>query len=322
MRAATLLVVVLAAGVVSTTLAACSSSTTDDTSSGGAHEALPDGAAPSGSSGASGSSGTSGSSGSSSGLDAGDADAGRDLSADKGAFFGASRCAQAGVKLCDDFESGTLDAATWSAVGSSKPVVDGMQHARGAKALHVTITGNGGSYVRETKTFPATNNTYWARMFVWFESMPGPPMTYSHWTFAAATGTQVAGEIRLGGQLQNGKNLFGVGTDNRTASGTGDWTTSDKDPGNTPAAVPTKQWLCVEWLHAGQTNETRFFLDAVEHPSLHTTATKNGGNGKPFVLPQFDALWVGWNEYQPATQKFEMWIDEIALDDQRIGCVL
>ena len=34
----------------------------------------------------------------------------------------------------------------------------------------------------------------------------------------------------MSGQLQNGKNLFGVGTDNRTDGGTGDWTNSDDDP--------------------------------------------------------------------------------------------
>jgi hypothetical protein len=147
-------------------------------------------------------------------------------------------------------------------------------------------------------------------------------MTYAHWTFAAATGTNVAGEIRLSGQLQNGKNLFGVGTDNQTATGTGDWTNSDKDPANAPAAVPTKQWLCIEWAHKGDTNETRFFWDAVEHPSLYTSSTKHGGNAMPYLLPQFTALWVGWQEYQTSTQKFEMWIDEIAIDDQRIGCVL
>ena len=121
---------------------------------------------------------------------------------------------------------------------------------------------------------------------------------------------------------QNGANLFGVGTDNRNATGTGDWTNSDKDPANTPTAVPIKQWLCIEWLHMGDTSETRFFWDAVEHPSLYTSQAKHGGNANPFVLPQFTALWVGWDEYQPATQKFEMWLDEVAVDAQRIGCVL
>ena len=311
-------------------LPACNGSSSNDTASGGTSGAdLPDRVAPpedsgsSGSSGTSGTSGTSGSSGTPLTDGGGDAGTGRDLTPNKAAFFGASRCAQAGVKLCEDFESGTLAPATWTTNGV-KPVIDGVQHARGAKALHITVNGNGPSYIKETKSFPAPNNTYWGRMFVWFDSLPVPAgaFTYAHWTFAAASGSVVPGEIRLSGQLQNGKNLFGVGTDNRTVNGSGDWTTSDKDPTNAPLAVPTKQWLCIEWLHKGDTNETRFFWDAVEHPSLYTTSTKNGGNGKPYLLPTFDALWVGWQEYQTTTEKFELWIDEIALDAQRIGCVL
>jgi hypothetical protein len=310
---------ILTVGVVVAASAwlACSGSS-NDTSSGDPPLDLPDRQAPPDEV----DSGASGSSGSSGGVDAGnDAGTGRDLSTDRNAFFGASRCAGAGLKLCEDFESGTLDTATWTKVGAA-PVIDGLQHARGTKALHIAINGNGPSFIRETKTFPATNNAYWGRMFVWFETLPAAPMTYSHWTFAAATGTNVPGEIRLSGQLQNGKNLFGVGTDNQTASGTGDWTNSDKDPMNAPLAVPTKKWLCIEWSHKGDTNETRFFWDAVEHPSLATTSTKHGGNAMPYVLPQFNALWVGWQEYQASAQKFEMWVDEIAIDGQRIGCVL
>jgi hypothetical protein len=307
--------------------AGCSSSGSD-ASGGTSGIDLPDRFSPpaeSGTSGGtSGSSGTSGSMPSDGGGEGGEAGTGRDLTPNKAAFFGASRCPQAGVKLCEDFESGILDATTWTVTGV-KPVIDGVQHARGAKALHVTVNGNGPSYIRETKSFPAPQNTYWGRIFVWFDSLPSPAsaFTYAHWTFAAATGTVVPGEIRLSGQLQNGKNLFGVGTDNRTATGSGDWTTSDEDPMNAPLAVPTKQWLCIEWLHKGDTNETRFFWDAVEHPSLYTTSTKNGATtGNPYLLPTFDALWVGWDEYQATTEKFEMWIDEIAVDPQRIGCVL
>jgi hypothetical protein len=319
---------------IAASMFACNGSSNDAPSGGSSGADLPDRVAPpedsgtSGTSGSSGTSGTSGSSGSSgtpdAGTDGGDAGTGRDLTPNKAAFFGASRCAQAGVKLCEDFESGTLDTATWSVNGAA-PVIDGVQHARGAKALHITVNGNGPSYIKETKSFPATNDTYWGRIFVWFDSLPvvNGAFTYAHWTFAAATGTNVPGEIRLSGQLQNGKNLFGVGTDNRTTNGTGDWTLSDKDPMNMPVAVPTKQWLCIEWLHKGDTNETRFFWDAVEHPSLYTTSTKSGSTtGKPYILPQFNALWVGWQEYQTTTEKFEMWVDEIAVDSQRIGCVL
>ncbi len=251
---------------------------------------------------------------------------GRDLSTNRDLFFGASRCADAHVQLCEDFESGVLDAKTWSTRGT-RPVIDGLQHARGAKALHVSVMGNGMSAIAETKTFPATNNDYFGRAFVYFESLPTPATgyTYSHWTLLAASGTKVSGEIRVSGQMQNGASYWGVGTDNRVdPDGTGDWTNSDKDPNGKPAPVPTGQWLCVEWMHKGSTNETSFWWDAVEHPSLHTTpSTPHGGNKtEPIILPQFTNVWLGWAEYQPTTEPFELWLDEIAIDPARIGCVL
>ena len=249
-------------------------------------------------------------------------DAGRDLSSDRAKFFGVSRCATAGVQLCEDFESGTLDRATW-AVSGTAPVIDGVQHARGTHALHITQNGNGLSSIKETKTFPEPNDTYFGRAFVYFKSLPTPPgMTYAHWTIIAASGTGVPGEIRVSGQLQSGVNLFGVGTDNRTDGGTGDWTSSDKDPGGTPSPVPLGQWLCIEWMHKGDTSETAFWWDATAHPSLSTTSSTHGGNNVPFLLPQFTNVWLGWQEYQTSTEPFEMWIDEIAIDTGRIGCVL
>ncbi|MEO8900374.1 MAG: hypothetical protein ABI488_02075 [Polyangiaceae bacterium] len=259
------------------------------------------------------------------GMNAGGA-GGRDLSTDRSRFLGASRCAQANVQLCEDFESGTLDPNTWTAIGSTKPVIDDVQKARGTKALHLTITGNGQSAIRESKTFPATNNTYYGRVFAYFASLPtATGMSYSHWTMIAASGTQVGGEIRVSGQLQDGVNLWGVGTDSTASgTGTGDWTNADADPNGSPLAVPTGQWLCIEWLHKGDTNETRFWWDGVEHPSLYTKpSTPHGGNeGVQYILPQFQQVWLGWQEYQASTTKFELWLDEIAIDKDRIGCVI
>ena len=252
----------------------------------------------------------------------------RDLSSSRSAFFGASRCAAAHVQLCEDFESGVLDPGIWTATGVT-PTIDGRHAARGQRALHVKIDGNGPSYIRETKTFPAARDTYFGRMFVYFQALPAPApgFDYAHWTFAAASGTGVKGEVRLSGQMQGGVNRFGVGTDSLDdPAGSGDWTNADRDPGPNGAApaVPTGQWLCIEWMHDGANNQTRFWWDAIEHPSLATTtATPHLGHpGVPFRLPAFTNVWVGWQEYQKTSQPFELWIDEVAIDPARIGCVL
>ena len=253
-------------------------------------------------------------------------DAGRNFSTNRMDFGlgGPSRCSSAGVQLCEDFETGTLDTATWH-VNGTPPTIDGMHIARGTHALHIARTGNGSSYIVETRTFPAVNNTYYGRMFVYYQALPLLAMGYAHWTFAAASGTGIPGEIRLSGQLRSGNNIFGVGTD--SLGHTGDWTTSDNDPTGHPRPVPTGEWLCIEWMHSGATNETSFYWDGTEHPSLHTTATIHGTGtgadaGADYILPQFTQLWIGWAEYQASTEMFESWIDEIAVDSHRIGCVL
>ncbi|MEO8801178.1 MAG: hypothetical protein ABI551_25020, partial [Polyangiaceae bacterium] len=232
-------------------------------------------------------------------------DGGRDFSTDSSLFYGStSRCATAGVQLCEDFESGSLDTATWKVVGKA-PTVDGAQHARGTKALHIVVDGNGASMIQEKKTFPEPDNTYWGRIFVYFDKIPGHiqtdgGMTYSHWTFAYGQGTgATTGQIRLSGQLQKTGasyiNHFGVGTDDKSATGTGDWTTSDDDPAGTPMGVPTGKWACIEWLHDGKNDVTRFFWDAVEHTSLATTAKKHGGVGaNDYILPTFTSTTIGW----------------------------
>lgn len=258
----------------------------------------------------------------------------RDFSTNRDSFFGASRCASAGVQLCEDFESGTLDAATWK-TGGVAPTIDELQAARGKKALHVK-QGQGNSQIRTSKPFPAMNGRYWGRAFVYLNAMPhfsneADSLNYSHWTVIAATGAKVAGEVRIGGQLQKRYqnatplNFWGVGTDNRNEpEGSGDWTNADDDPKGAAKPVAEKQWSCIEWMGDYMTDETKFFLDGVEHPSLSTTlTTKHGGNpDKPFYLPEFNAIWFGWAEYQPTTQQFELWFDEIAIDPERIGCVL
>jgi hypothetical protein len=247
----------------------------------------------------------------------------RSLSTDRDMFFGDSRCGVAGVKLCEDFEAGATgqapDKGRWSVFGST-PTVDDARAARGKHSLHVHTDGNGASLIQEVVSFPATGNAFYGRMFVWFDSLPTAPQ-WAHWTIVAATGSGDSSEIRVGGQWDGSKNRWGVGTDHGP---TGDWTNLDDDPHNAAVAPPTQQWVCVEWLYDGGSNELRFFMDGMEHPSLHATESDHGGEDVPFKLPAFDKLGLGWWLYQdnPTPDHYDVWIDEIALDDQRIGCVL
>ena len=69
-------------------------------------------------------------------------------------------------------------------------MIDGVQFARGARALHITSTNGSSTRLRETKTFREPDNTYFGRSFIYFKSLPTPTggLGYSHWTLLAATG--------------------------------------------------------------------------------------------------------------------------------------
>lgn len=272
-------------------------------------------------SGTGGSAGTSGAGGAS-----GSGSAGRSYSTNRDDFFGASRCGNAGLLLCDDFESGSLNTALWK-VKSQTPTFDSTRAARGSQSVHFHTTATSISGIETTKIFPANLDTYYGRLFVYFEAVPTSPQ-WAHWTIVGANPTSassIKGEIRVGGQFDGTINRFGVGTD---GGPTGDWTNLDNDKMGGTTKVPEGQWICIEWMHDGDSDQTRFFWDGVEHPSLDTTKdTKHQGNASvQYTLPDFASVWVGfWNYDQGKTvvpDHFDVWIDEVALDSARIGCDL
>ncbi len=233
-------------------------------------------------------------------------------------FFGASRCS-ADFLLCDGFEGESIDTALWTerADGDSTVGLSSDYAARGSKSVHLSVA-SGAAYLQNTSIFPVADNDYFGRMFVRVERFS--TVAWAHWTLAEAAGTGDGSLIRVGGQYvtDQSKNRWGVGSD---GGPTGDWTTHDTDPGGAPLEPAVGSWVCVEWEHRGSENVTRFFVDGVEHPSLATSATTHGGNqSSNYVLPAFTSVWFGWWQYQADAEGFEVWIDEVALDDQRIGC--
>ncbi len=253
-----------------------------------------------------------------SGGSAGSAGMAGTFSTNRDDFFGEPRCGTQ-YALCEDFESGSLDTGRWEQRGTVD--IDDSQSARGNYSAHFHTEDNGIAYITQTEAFPAPNNTYYARIFVRFDTMPTAP-DWAHWTVAGAqdaTVTDDAPEIRIGGQYHptEDMNLFGVGTDRGP---TGDWTNLDDDNG--PQEVPVDEWVCLEWMFDGQSNQTKFWWDGVEHPSLATSETVHGGSDDPFVLPDFGSSWFGWWLYQAGTTppEFDVWIDEIVVDYARIGC--
>jgi len=218
---------------------------------------------------------------------------------------GISRCATAGVALCEDFENG-LDTAIWTTTksGDATIEVDAAHPARGSKALHIKTAGSGYAYITEKKSFPATNNILYGRMFVY---LGDPFSTDGHFTLAEGAGTGDPAKIRFGGQYK----AFGVGTD---GGGSGDWTDKDDQP------IAAQTFICTEFQFKADSSEFHVWIDDAERPLLNSGVTQHVN----FTMPTFNSLWFGYWLYAGSipgeTEAQELWIDEIAVDFKPIGC--
>jgi hypothetical protein len=243
---------------------------------------------------------------------------GADGSGGSSDFFGDSRCEGGDFLLCDGFEGEAIDSTLWTIGKSSQNTVELVsdQAARGGKSVHILAT-NGYGYVKNTSVFPVANNDYFGRMFLRVARFS--TVDWAHWTVGEGAGNGDGSLIRVGGQYKTDAsvNRWGIGSD---GGPTGDWTTHDTDPDGSPAEPPTNTWVCLEWEHKGSTNETHFYVDDVLHPSLSTTAADHGGSNVDYVLPEMTSFWFGWYQYQSDPEPFDVWIDELVIDDERIGC--
>jgi hypothetical protein len=73
-------------------------------------------------------------------------------------------------------------------------------------------------------------------------------------------------------------------------------------------------WQCIEWHHDQGEQHATLWVDGEE--ILDITADDDP------ELPTFDDISVGWANYQEASPQFVVYIDEVVLDDERVGCEL
>lgn len=79
------------------------------------------------------------------------------------------------------------------------------------------------------------------------------------------------------------------------------------------------QWHCAEWHIDGPTQSYDFYIDGLH---VEQISIANGpGNYEGSEIPDsFSEVRIGWINYQDSPPGFTAWIDDVALDDERIGC--
>ena len=91
-----------------------------------------------------------------------------------------------------------------------------------------------------------------------------------------------------------------------------------------PTGWPEKRWVCVEWQFDGSKDELHHWFDGKPLTDIDIIQKgkycTNGAGGTPWHSPSFSALILGWAHYQTSPIPIEMWMDDLVISSQRIGC--
>jgi hypothetical protein len=218
--------------------------------------------------------------------------------------------------LCEDFESTAVGSAPmgWTAHGKASVAEDQAGH--GKHSLKVSPADNGERRIYHPTTMLGAQ--HWGR--VYYRVMLPTPDAFVHSTMVTFFGkgpTVGDAEFRVvdtvkdakTGGFANGKHQFLYNVQPQGAEfGNGspyDYTFEDK-------------WHCAEWHVNAAEQSYQFFYDGKEVISF----TKGAGVYKDSELPDgFAEVRLGWNNYQSAPPGFTAWLDDFALDDERVGCL-
>lgn len=236
----------------------------------------------------------------------------------------------ASAVFCEDFEddaTGSFPGAPWteSVNGAGSVAVDTTRATSGNNAVLVRVPGTnagGNNYERaflqlRSEIFPAVATEMYGRAMMWLDETPDGLV---HWTFIQADGPSGDGHDRMyryGGQQQGGAGLMANYETNSGVS-TDCWDHS-------ASTMPTQQWTCVEWRFAVATNEMEFWLDGTNLEDIHVTDEGEGCLGQDLqnqwlAPPAFQSLSLGWERYQDAGNDRNLWLDDIVVSTERVGC--
>lgn len=223
--------------------------------------------------------------------------------------------------FCDDFErydAGSPPRTPWTtSVQGGSVTIDSTRAHSGAKSVKVTTDGQmpyRRAYFSVGAPFFA-GNAFYGRMWVYLAAAPS--MT-THWTnisgegMASFNNQSFAAYVRYGGQVM--KRLM-ANYDSQTFS-SDCWQHSQ-------TTFPEARWACMEWHFDGPNERMEFWLDGTQVSALTVNhrgqgCIANGLSGQ-WVMPNFSTLRLGWEHYQTSIP-IQLWVDDVALSTQRVGC--
>ncbi len=230
-----------------------------------------------------------------------------------------SACASAGFDVCESFEAGTVGQLPegWSLGGYGMRTVgiETDQAARGSQSLRIDIAAGQSAVVGMLKreNLGALASKHYGRMFYRIE---GPGVTeFIHFDVLEATGPWMSWE--------NGVRFASTGTGAGTSSNNWSWIYNVQpfgagagaefgSEGDRSAHPKVDEWMCLEWFFDADAQEAQYFHDGVPIEYLHIDTERA-------EIPVLTSVSVGMQKFQ-STGALRAWVDEVALDGERVGC--
>ena len=226
-------------------------------------------------------------------------------------------CAGRNLLLCEDFETTDVGDVPdgWERHGSLANVADDEAHG-GDRSLKLGAAAN--SERRIYHDARLLGSAHWGRIFYKVD-LPVPD------AFVHATMVSLIGDGPENGRSDYRPiDTIKQAVDTRDVGGKHNFIFNVQIIGSSEFGTETNyvydfdgEWHCAEYHIQASNQSYELFLDGESILDI-----ENGpGNYDDTDIPdEFEELRVGWINYQNAPPGFTAWIDDIAFDDQRIGC--
>lgn len=238
--------------------------------------------------------------------------------------------------VCEDFESGSLDAAKWDQVAKGGIVMIEQQrvaHGKYAVQLHAPSGASDDWALLVVKEVPAAlkGTTTFGRAYVYL----APETTASiHIQFAfaghngsgSATGPAPFSKLRYmevathSGTWQLGFDLL-------------DLSPLVEEVSYSKTALPTNKWACLEWQFDDRPDAVTAWIDGAQVGTFDNTNVAYASPGpvpKPGsplwngtstdLIGGFDTFGFGFHDWHPQ-KAFDVYYDDVVLDSKRVGCL-
>jgi hypothetical protein len=226
-------------------------------------------------------------------------------------------CASGDYLICEDFESTDVGdvPAGWTRHGAEANVADDEAHG-GERALKLGQVASAERRIYRSAT--VLGSAHWGRLF--YKVLTPPPDPFVHSTMVAFRGvgpTVGASEFRTVDLIKQAKNTPDVGSRHNFAY--------NVEPDDGPEFnretnydyTFDDDWHCAEYRIQASNQSYEFFLDGESILEFENGA---GEYDRSEIPSSFSEVRVGWINYQNAAPGFTVWIDDLAFDDERIGC--